>query len=563
MKLSSGIHSSTATAELPAAYRVATPLSSYVTGRPTHPGTNRSFWLCLVVLVVVGAIGLSQAFLSLWDMWTDDPLRSIGVLIVPAGMILTLRVWRQSGWELRGRWWGLLLLLLGFLVGNSRQWLAWSIIDGGAKLNLLAPKLAIYFYASGVVLLFAGSRVWRRAWFPLALLLCAQPLPPFSAGLVDLPLQNLSAHVARSFATAIGFAPANHELLRLMFTPDFGMFIAPGCDGLRGALTLGYAALIVGYLKRVSIPRWILYVLGGVLLGHVLNLARLCALVVYYRMALGHPALEHAAKNADYVIGGSLILIASAFFLWVVMRDEGKGTDRRDPVPVANPECGPSLYWRVAALAALVILFFAPGMEAWRHYRKSFVAAVRDGELTRAQLDSLMPKQIGDYSQKKVWQEEEEGVVRVQSAAYAKPGADRVILGISLRQNQHTMHDSWIAHGEDPQQRKTLTFFTSSGRAAEFDSAYYDDGVTASFAGNVFCTPESCLVTEPNHRLHMEFKLHPTDFSTRGSRAVSIFFRVEAPHVDSSTAVLRQKLAGEAADFLAGADLTDLSRKFQ
>jgi len=40
-----------------------------------------------------------------------------------------------------------------------------------------------------------------------------------------------------------------------MFAPDFGMFIAPGCDGIRGAITLGYLALVLGYLKRVSLRR--------------------------------------------------------------------------------------------------------------------------------------------------------------------------------------------------------------------------------------------------------------------------------------------------------------------
>src|SRR5208282_1924785 len=118
---------------------------------------------------------------------------------------------------------------------------------------------------------------------------------------LDLPLQSLSAHIARSFANMIGFPPTNPELLRLMFTPDFGMFIAPGCDGMRGAVTVGYVALIVGYLKGVSIPRWLLYVTGAVLLGHLFNLIRLCTLVLYYRVAVGHPALEHVAKQADYV----------------------------------------------------------------------------------------------------------------------------------------------------------------------------------------------------------------------------------------------------------------------
>src|SRR5208282_1230782 len=67
-------------------------------------GSYQETWLrcCLAAAVMTGAIGLAPALMGLWDVWTDDPLRSIGMLIVPASVILTLRVWRWLGWELRG-----------------------------------------------------------------------------------------------------------------------------------------------------------------------------------------------------------------------------------------------------------------------------------------------------------------------------------------------------------------------------------------------------------------------------------------------------------------------------
>jgi len=114
--------------------------------------------------------------------------------------------------------------------------------------------LPVYLYGSGIVLLFAGTRVWRKAWFPVGLLLLSQPVPVVTSSMIDIPLQNISARVARDFATLIHFAPTTPQL-RLMFAPDFGMFIAPGCNGIRGAITLGYLALVLGYLKRVSLRR--------------------------------------------------------------------------------------------------------------------------------------------------------------------------------------------------------------------------------------------------------------------------------------------------------------------
>ena len=65
-----------------------------------------------------------------------------------------------------------------------------------------------------------------------------------------------------------------------MFTPNFGMYIAPGCNGIRGAVTMGYIALITGYVFRFRRSTHLLTVAGAVLLGYMLNFLRLCLLVV-------------------------------------------------------------------------------------------------------------------------------------------------------------------------------------------------------------------------------------------------------------------------------------------
>ena len=277
----------------------------------------------IAVLTVFGCLGIFRELSFLWSIWTGDPLRSIGMLIPPTSVILTLRVWRQHGWEMRGTWWGLVVIGLAYFLSVLRQNLVLLAIVGGRPNAFLPVSLPVYVYASGIVLLFAGTRVWRDAWFPLGLLLLCQPIPGLSSGLIDIPLQNISARVARSFATFIGFTPTTPEL-RLMFSPNFGMFIAPGCDGIRGAVTLGYVALILGYLKRVSILRWIALVAGAVLLGYLFNFVRLCTLVIYYRIALGHPSMEGFAKQADYMIGSCLFLIATILFVWIARSQHAK-----------------------------------------------------------------------------------------------------------------------------------------------------------------------------------------------------------------------------------------------
>lgn len=531
-----------------------------------HGGGASRFWIWLAAVVAVGTLGLAPVFMGLWEVWTNDPLRSIGMLIVPASIILTLREWKKGGWELRGTWWGVLPLVLALLSAESRVRFGWYVIAGQARLNLFSPGLSLYCFASGVILLFAGARLWRRAWFPLGLLLLAQPVPAFGNQYLDLPLQSLSAHVARKFAVWIGFPPTNPQLLRLMFSPAFGMFIAPGCDGLRGAVTLGYVALIAGYLKRVSLPRWILYVTGAVLLGYFFNLVRLCALILYYRAALGHPLLEQFAKQADYLIGGCLMLFAAVLFLWIVMRKTKTAADAGPSSSWHESHLRPDariLFRKVAAFAVLAAIAAVGGLLAIRDFQKSLVESVRDGELTPSQLDDLLPKQLGSFKLNRAWQQEANGRLALETGAYSSGSSGEVILGVWLPPGRHSVRDSWKVHGEDPQLQSSRHFVTAQGRSVLFDTSFYSDGVADSFAGDVICTPSACLPPLRNHGVHLLFTMHPIDFKTRGTRAVPIFFRVEAPRAAVPDSAAYEELSAEAERFLKDIDFPDISRRFQ
>ncbi|MFP5229053.1 MAG: exosortase J [Acidobacteriota bacterium] len=520
---------------------------------------------CIVGLALLGCLGMASILLQLWDIWTDDPLKSIGMLIVPVSVILTLRIWRQAAWELKGHWAGLPLVLLGLGMSAFRFFFESRVLAGRVTLNLLSPKIGLYLFGSGFVLLFAGTRVWKRAWFPLALLLCAQPVPYFFLVYGDLPLQNFSAHIARSFAVLIGFPPTSQEMLRLMFTPDFGMFIAPGCDGVRGALTMGYLALITGYLKKVSLPRWIAYTLGGVLLGYVFNLIRLCALVLYYRIAVGHPGMEHFAKWADYIIGGCLFLVATVTFLWIASRNDEASESSANHLPVPapwSPRERRMFPWRAAAFAAMAALFALPGLHAIRTYQKSFFAKVRDGIIQPDQLDNLMPQRLGTYTRNRAWQEQVDGRTDIETAAYDRPQQDEAVIGVWLPEWAHNMHGSWMARGEDPLQRHEETFLTARGPAA-FDTAYYSNGTTDSIAGNAFCSPTSCVSSPDNVDEGVNLVIDPPDFRTPGQHVISIFFRIDRPHTAEDQAAVFRRLDEEAKAFVSGVDFGEISRRFQ
>jgi exosortase J len=534
---------------------------------PKNPELHHLFfWSILALLAVIGSLGLSQHIISLWTIWTTDPLRSIGILIAPAAVVLFLREWRNYKWQLRGTWWGVAPLTLAFVPIIFSRDLVLSFGSGEGTVNVIPHVLPIYLYASGIVLLFAGVRIWKKAWFSLALLLCLQPVPAFVVNLFDLPLQGLAAHIARSFAALIGFPPTSTELLRLMFTPDFGMFIAPGCDGMRGAVTLGYVALIAGYLKRASLMRWFLYVTGAVLLGHIFNLIRLCALVVYYRIAVGHPNLESVAKQADYVIGGCLYALAALLFMWLVLRKEHEESAAdaasQSEIRFATPN-QKLLYLKMLTFATLAVIAAIPGVEAILLNRESLAVSIRSGELSSQELDDRMPKQFGDYLRARSWQEQEGESTVMENAAYIKGTSGEISLGIWLRPTWHSVHQSWMTHGDSPQLRANRTFMTFGGQSVPFDTAFYSDGITDIFAGNTYCSPAYCVASfEGKSGIRLRFA-KSADFTTRGARLVPIYFRVEQPHTSALQEITNKELLDKSQNFLANINLTELSGRFQ
>ena len=201
-------------------------------------------------LAVLGLSTIWPTVHGLWTLWTTDALRSIGMAIPPVSLILILRAWRTLGWQAKGTWWGLLLLLITMAMTRVQQNAILILVVSPQWSPVLPPpRLMLLAYGSGVVLLLGGTRLYRAALFPILLLCFANPIPRVFNLLVDLPLQHASAHIARAFAMGLG-NPLTPDHLRLMFTPDFGMFIAPGCNGIRGSVTMGLIALIAGYLYR-------------------------------------------------------------------------------------------------------------------------------------------------------------------------------------------------------------------------------------------------------------------------------------------------------------------------
>lgn len=488
----------------------------------------------------------------------------MGLLVPFVCFALILRAWRSIGWETDGTWWGFALLAgtAGLMFLRDQTLL---IVTIGKNWLLQIPPLPLIaiLYALGMVLLFGGTRLLRAAWFPVLFMGAVIPVPQTFSRHVDLPLQHASATVARGFAHLLG-EKLTTDNLRLMFTPDFGMFIAPGCNGIRGAVTLGLAAVIVAYVYRF---RWFVFapvVAGAVLLGYLFNLLRLCLLVVYYKIALPYPWLQDRAKGADYIIGGCLFVLALYLFFAAADRLRKRPEDvipaPASPIRDEPRRPGPFLA-RAAAVVALAVVFGFDALHAQ--------------SLSGAQVSSLppMPDQLGGYRLVRTFQDTLiDGAVVYTWGEYAapdvapgKPGP-HIAVGVSPEMDVHDTAVCHLARGEDPTSHEEILAPTAAGEVA-LVAATYNNGAVQTLEASTVCDGPQCrqftqsagsavlIYAHPHRTLPMQ--------AAAAGRPVPMLLKVETADSVSPASAIEPQLATQLKDFLRAVDLPALAARFR
>jgi exosortase J len=500
-------------------------------------------------------------------MWTSDALKSIGMLVPLVSMVLILRVWRSLGWEMDGSWWGLVILVATAVVVQVRERsILILVLSPQWQISLPPPPLVVFAYGAGVVLLFGGTRLFRAALFPLILLFFVNPVPHIFNLLIDLPLQRASAHVARSFAIALG-QPLSPDQLRLMFTPDFGMFIAPGCNGIRGAITMGFIALVAGYIYRF---RWYAHaavVAGAVLLGYVFNFARLCILVLYYIVALRITWLQNRAEMGDYIIGACLFLVGTFLLFYVVRRLSESRGQIKPPAMTFTGTVAPvsSFYPRFASLL-LLVLFSSYGVARSYAYAHSgpFAAQMKAEQDAPGQF----PTRIGRYTLSRTWNENFfTGPLIYHWAQYVEEGGtSSVSIGISPVLGSHDTLICHTARGEDPLWRDQLTLATASNVPVDFSGSFFNDGATQYLEATTVCSGGFCGEHSSDGN-HIGFLYSKPDtralFTQEPQRPIPILLRAETIDTTMPAELARQQLMTTMRTFLSSVDLDGLTQPYR
>jgi exosortase J len=517
------------------------------------------------VLTIFGVVGVLSTGYYLWALWVNDPLKSIGGLVPLVSLVLILRAWRSIGWEMEGSWWGLAILAATMAVVHLRDHAILELVLGPSWSIFLPPhSLVAFAYALGAVLLFGGKKLLRVAIFPVALMWLVNPVPHVFTLWVDLPLQHISAHIARAFAHALG-QKLSPDQLRLMFTPEFGMFIAPGCDGIRGAITMGFLALVAGYVYSFR-PRVLAAVVAcAIALGYVFNLVRLCVLVLYYIVALHIRWLQSRAEMGDYIIGACLFFVATVL-LFSAIRRWGPTGDLRIPALAKAPagmerERTPrSFVWRWAAMALLVAVSSV-----------TYVRAMMIDRPDRAASDpkalGLFPQQVGKYKLQREWNEYLVTGPLIFYWADYKPedGGAVVSVGISPVLGAHDTLLCHSARGEDWLWHGGLDFATAEGETG-FSGSFFNDGATQYLEATTVCSGGSCGQYSTGQR-HFGLVYSRPDTKTlltqSPTRPIPVLLRTETLDTAMAADQARAQLTANLRDFLAGAKLGEFTQPYR
>ncbi len=519
-------------------------------------------------LSVLGVFAVLSTALFLWGLWTTDPLKSIGGLIPLVSLALILRAWHSLRWEMDGTWWGLAIVAVTIALVHVRDHAILELVLTPSWAIFLPPhSLVALAYTSGAVLLFGGVRLYRAALFPIVLTWFVNPVPNAFNLLIDMPLQHASAKIARAFAHMLG-QPLTNDQLRLMFTPDFGMFIAPGCNGIRGAITMGFIALIAGYLYRFRLKFHVLAVVGGIMLGYLFNLIRLCTLVIYYIVALHITWLQSRAEMGDYIIGACLFLLATFLLFTVILRLSPTGTLR--PPPLSPPGDGGapsgaaprSFVPRLAAFALLLMVGSVSYARALVETRNAPQAISDPNALGR------FPQQIGGYKLERAWNEYlvAGGPLIFYWADYAPAnGGAHVAVGISPVLGAHDTLLCHAARGEDWLWHDDLTLPTIK-QPVSFSASFFNDGATQYLEATTVCTGENCGQYS-GARQHFGLIYSKPDtytlLSQSPTRPIPVLLRAETIDTAMAADLARTQLTGNMRDFLAAADLSAFTQPYR
>jgi exosortase len=171
-----------------------------------------------------------------YQWWTDEDM-SHGFLVP---IVILWVVWRErERWRAlppEPSWWGIALLVPA----------ACLQFVGALGVGLFAGSLAFLLSVAGALVCLGGVDWLRTAAFPFVLGLFMLPKLAIVYNQATLPLQLLASRIASGILTSAGIGVIREG--NILDVGGHRVAVAEACNGIRYLLSLGFTALVVGYL---------------------------------------------------------------------------------------------------------------------------------------------------------------------------------------------------------------------------------------------------------------------------------------------------------------------------
>jgi exosortase len=200
--------------------------------------------------------------------------------------------------------------------GSKSKAIAWFVagiaLIGGAYVMTPRSELQLVFVGAGLVSFWIGAFVIafgfataRRAFFPLALLVCILPIPSFCIDRITYVLQWASAQVTAGLFAITG-VPVLRDGLFVFHLPGQSIEVAKQCSGIRSSLSLILLTMIIAHeALRGNVRRFILLAatLPIVVLKNGVRIVTLTLLAIYVDPSFLTGSLHHDGGIVFFLLG--------------------------------------------------------------------------------------------------------------------------------------------------------------------------------------------------------------------------------------------------------------------
>lgn len=242
------------------------------------------------------------------EWWTEEA-SSYGMLVPPMALYLAYQrravtLSRPIEPNLRGLW----------LVG----WACLVLLTGQLAAEFYLSRISFVLLLAGLSWTFWGTARTRTLLFPLILLATMVPLPAIVFTSVAAPLQLFASSVATNLAQLLGVSIYQDGNIIHLASTSLG--VAEACSGLNSLSSLVVAALLLGYIERLSLHGRILLFALAIPLAIAVNVVRVTGTAV---LADYQPSL---AVGFYHTFSGWLMFVLGFAMLWLLAKLIGRWT---------------------------------------------------------------------------------------------------------------------------------------------------------------------------------------------------------------------------------------------